>query len=93
MPVLLKRAYEEPSADDGYRVLVDRIWPRGISREDLKADDWLRQVAPSPQLRKGFHSGELSWDEFRRGYLTELKDCRDILRPLAERASRDTVTL
>ncbi|MGM0570986.1 DUF488 domain-containing protein [Marinobacter sp.] len=92
MAIRLERVYDE-SGSKGYRVLVDRVWPRGISKEALAADEWLKDVAPSTQLRKDFHAGELSWDEFRRGYLAELKDHRDTLRPLAERANRETVTL
>ena len=92
MTIQLERVYEE-SRSKGYRVLVDRIWPRGISKESLAADEWLKEVAPSSQLRKDFHAGDLSWDEFRRSYLAELKDHRDILRPLAERARGEAVTL
>lgn len=92
MSIELKRAFDEPG-NDGYRVLVDRIWPRGVSREALRADEWLKDVAPASALRKDFHAGKLSWDEFRRSYLAELKDHRDTLRPLAERATRETVTL
>ncbi|SET16520.1 MULTISPECIES: DUF488 domain-containing protein [Marinobacter] len=92
MAIRLERVYDESGSGD-YRVLVDRIWPRGISKESLAADEWLREIAPSSKLRKAFHSGDVSWDEFRRSYLTELKDHRDTLRPLAERASRESVTL
>lgn len=93
MSVSLKRVYDKPSADDGYRVLVDRIWPRGIAKEALRADEWLREVAPSSGLRKAFHAGDLSWDEFRRAYLMELRDHRETLRPLAEKAASAPVTL
>lgn len=92
MSIELKRVFDEPG-NDGYRVLVDRIWPRGVSKEALRADEWLKDVAPTSELRKDFHAGKLSWDEFRRSYLAELKDHRDSLRPLAERATRGTVTL
>lgn len=92
MSIQLKRAYD-PLGNDGYRVLVDRLWPRGIAKEALQADEWIREVAPSDDLRKDFHQGRLSWGEFRLGYLGELKRQRDRLRPLAERASRETVTL
>src|SRR5690554_2542499 len=92
MAIKLERAYDQP-AGKSYRVLVDRLWPRGISRETLAADEWLKEVAPSSQLRKDFHAGAMSWDEFRRGYLTELKEHRDTLRALAERGRKETVTL
>ena len=93
MAISVKRAYEEPSVDDGYRVLVDRIWPRGISKEKAQLDEWLKEVAPSNQLRKSYHSGAISWDEFRKQYLSDLKRHRDDLRPLAERAKNEKVTL
>ncbi|SFR53456.1 Uncharacterized conserved protein YeaO, DUF488 family [Marinobacter daqiaonensis] len=93
MTVETKRAYEEPSKSDGYRVLVDRMWPRGVAKDELKADEWLKDVAPSDELRKDFHAGDLSWDEFRRAYLMELKEHRETLRPLAKRADSSTVTL
>ncbi len=93
MPIILKRAYDDDGRDTGYRVLVDRLWPRGISKEKLQADEWLKEIAPSDDLRKGFHNGNLSWDEFRRAYLSELKDHRDTLKPLAERAASSPVIL
>ena len=93
MAIVLKRAYEEPRTEDGYRVLVDRLWPRGVSKEEAQLDEWLKEAAPSDQLRKAFHGGELSWGAFRRRYLSELKGRREALRPLAERARRERVTL
>lgn len=93
MSIVLKRAYEEPAEDDGYRVLVDRIWPRGISREKAEIDEWLKEAAPSSDLRKWFHKDPSRWGEFRRRYLSELKEHRDKLRTLAERAERERVTL
>ncbi len=92
MAIRLERTHDRPTGK-GYRVLVDRLWPRGISRDALKIDEWLKDVAPSSQLRKDFHSGEVSWDEFRRCYLMELKDHRESLRTLAERAGEETVIL
>ena len=93
MPIALKRAYEKPGSEDGYRVLVDRLWPRGIAKNDAEIDEWLKEIAPTDELRKSFHGGELSWDGFRRRYLSELKRHRDRLRPLAERAQSGRVTL
>ncbi len=72
MDVRLKRAYEEPGADDGSRVLVDRVWPRGRSRESLALVAWERDVAPSDELRRWFGHEPARWDEFRRRYLAEL---------------------
>lgn len=70
--VAIKRAYEAPAADDGYRVLVDRIWPRGVKRDEAKIDLWLRDVAPSTGLRKWFAHDPAKWPEFERRYRAEL---------------------
>jgi len=93
MSLALKRAFEAPAPEDGHRVLVDRLWPRGVAKADARIDDWSKEVAPSDALRKAFHAGELGWGEFRRRYLRELKAHRETLRPLAERAGREPVTL
>lgn len=93
MSVKIKRAYENPSPGDGRRVLVDRLWPRGISREDAELDDWLKSAAPSEELRKWFHSNPERWGEFRRKYLSELRKHREMLRPLAEMTRKKRVTL
>lgn len=93
MSIALKRAYDEPASEDGYRVLVDKLWPRGLSKEQLELDEWRKEVAPSDQLRKAFHADELDWDEFRKRYLSELKEHRDELKPLAERAQNEKLTL
>ncbi len=93
MAIVLKRAYAEATQEDGYRVLVDRMWPRGVSRAEAKLDEWMKEVAPSDQLRKWFHSDRSNWDEFRRRYLSELKSHRDELRRLAQRAKSERVTL
>lgn len=93
MSVELKRAYDPPTTEDGYRVLVDRIWPRGRPKDDMHIDEWMKDIAPSNYLRKSFHSSELAWGQFRRHYLAELKHHRDQLRPLAQHANRGKVTL
>jgi uncharacterized protein YeaO (DUF488 family) len=93
MPIALKRAYEPPAAADGYRVLVDRLWPRGLRRDAAQLDDWLKEAAPSEGLRRWFHAHPAQWGEFRRRYLTELKSQREALRRLARHARRDRVTL
>jgi uncharacterized protein YeaO (DUF488 family) len=71
--ILLKRVYDEASPNDGFRVLVDRLWPRGLSKERARVDAWLREIAPSTDLRKWFHSHPDSWQDFRRRYLAELR--------------------
>jgi uncharacterized protein YeaO (DUF488 family) len=93
MSIKIKRAYDSPSSDDGYRVLVDRLWPRGVSKADAELDDWLKSIAPSDELRKRFHKDPSRWGEFRRKYLSELKEHRESIRPLAQKADRESVTL
>jgi uncharacterized protein YeaO (DUF488 family) len=66
MEIVLKRVYEDASPEDGYRVLVDRIWPRGISKEKAALDEWDKDLAPSTELREWFHHDPLLWDEFSR---------------------------
>lgn len=74
MTLQIKRIYEDPAASDGYRVLVDRIWPRGVSKERAKLDVWLKEVAPTTELRQWFHHEEPKWPEFVRRYRAELAD-------------------
>lgn len=68
----IKRIYDEPGEEDGHRILVDRVWPRGISKEQLKADLWLKEVAPSNELRKWFNHDPAKWQEFKKRYRQEL---------------------
>lgn len=88
MDVRLKRAQVAPARNDGYRVLVDRIWPRGIPRDDLRADLWMKDVAPSEELRRWFDHEVEKWPEFRRRYLEELREKGDALDELVERLRR-----
>ena len=83
MDIRLKRAYDAPADNDGYRVLIDRIWPRGVSKEELELDDWLKGIAPSDKLRKWFGHEKEKWEEFRRRYAKELDEKE--LSPLLER--------
>jgi len=73
MKVMLKRAYETPDASDGYRVLVDRLWPRGLAKVKARIDLWLKEVAPSTELRQWFGHDPAKWAEFRKRYRAELK--------------------
>jgi uncharacterized protein YeaO (DUF488 family) len=93
MDVRLKRAYEAPAPADGYRVLIDRLWPRGISREQAKLDAWERELAPSPDLRRWFGHDPERFDEFRRRYMEELRAERPRLAALRRRAREGTLTL
>jgi len=72
MTIVIKRVYDAPSRADGIRVLVDRLWPRGLTKEAAKVDEWLRDLAPSNDLRKWYHAQPEQWEAFRRKYLQEL---------------------
>ena len=93
--VRLKRAYDDPTPDDGYRVLVDRLWPRGRTREQLRLDDWARDLGPSTQLRTWFGHDPARWEGFRRRYRAELADPErtKTLDALADRARGGRLTL
>jgi len=93
MTIKIKRIYEPSSSEDGYRVLVDRLWPRGLNKEQAKIDQWLKEVAPSDKLRKSFHSGELSWNDFEEKYLLELETNREILKNLTDYSGKEQLTL
>ena len=94
MDIQLKRAYDPAESADGFRVLVDRLWPRGISKEKLKLDLWDKDTAPSDELRRWFHHEGGSWEEFERRYREELAANPEALRALREAlAGRKRVTL
>ncbi len=92
MQVNLKRVYETASRDDGVRILVDRLWPRGLSKDRAKIDLWLRDVAPSNDLRSWFKHEPEKWDEFRRRYFMELTN-NAAAQSVLEEVSRSKVTL
>ena len=89
----LKRVYDQATEHDGTRFLVERLWPRGITKSALADAQWLRDVAPSAELRKWFNHDSEHWNEFRRRYFAELKHHTDCLSPILEAARRGTVTL
>ena len=89
----LKRAYEPSARGDGYRILVDRLWPRGLSKRKAAVDEWLKEIAPSTELRRWFQHDPKKWPEFQKRYRLELRGHRDLLREIAQRAARRTVTL
>ena len=93
MPFCLKRIYETPAAEDGFRVLVERLWPRGVSKEAAALDLWLKEVAPSAELRRWFAHDPTKWVEFRARYYAELRRKHSYLNPLVERAMGEVVTL
>lgn len=93
MNISMKRAYDPASPQDGVRILIDRLWPRGVSKESLKLDMWLKEVAPSTELRKWFGHDPERWTEFERRYLDELKHNTAACEPILEAARKHHVTL
>ncbi len=93
MTIQVKRVYEPPSASDGYRVLVDRLWPRGLSREAAKIDAWPKVLAPSDSLRSWFAHDVERWEEFQQRYWQELEEQQSALEELVARANSGRVTL
>lgn len=93
LKIQLKRAYETPAPSDGFRILVDRIWPRGLSKERAAVDEWVQEVAPSTELRKWFGHEPAKWEGFKKKYFSELDGRPDALEPVLEACSRGTVTL
>jgi uncharacterized protein YeaO (DUF488 family) len=91
--IKLKRAYDKPSRSDGVRILVDRLWPRGLTKERAAVDLWLKDIAPSAELRKWFGHDPEKWKEFQSRYRKELRANKDALRLLKEQAADRTVTL
>lgn len=91
--IRIKRAYEEPDEEDGTRILVDRLWPRGLTKEKARVDLWLKEVAPSTELRKWFAHDPAKWTEFRSRYLEELKRNKDQLSVLRQETAKGTATL
>lgn len=91
--IRLKRAYDEPAKNDGRRVLVDRIWPRGVKKTDLALNDWFKQVAPSKDLRQWFEHDPEKWQEFKQRYFDELKARPEEIRSLLATAREGRLTL
>jgi len=89
----LKRVYETPDVNDGIRFLVERLWPRGMKKEDLEMDAWLKEVAPSPDLRRWYAHDLDKWQEFQGRYWAELKNNPDSWRPILEAVKNGNVTL
>ena len=93
MAIQLKRAYDKPAATDGFRVLIDRLWPRGVTKEKLKAHLWLKSIAPSTELRKWFGHDPEKWNEFRKRYFKELDSHPEEIQLLREKARKGKLTL
>lgn len=90
--IYLKRAYEEPAKQDGLRILVERLWPRGVSKQKAAVDLWLKDLAPSTELRKWFNHDPEKWNEFRKRYWSELSEKGDLLTLLKHRTAEGNVT-
>jgi uncharacterized protein YeaO (DUF488 family) len=93
MDIRTRRAYDRPGRDDGYRVLVDRIWPRGVAKDDLQLDAWVKELAPSDDLRKWFDHDPEKWPDFQRRYREELDACDGPISDLLGRVAKGRVTL
>jgi uncharacterized protein YeaO (DUF488 family) len=93
MDIRIKRVYEEPEGKDGTRILVDRLWPRGLTKEKAKVNFWLKDVAPSTELRKWFAHDAAKWAEFQTRYREELKRNKEQLSLLKQEAAKGTITL
>jgi uncharacterized protein YeaO (DUF488 family) len=93
MDVQIRRAYEPPRRGDGYRVLVDRVWPRGVSKDELELDEWRKEIAPSTRLRKWFGHDPERWTGFQERYFAELEEKQDSVRDLVKRAHQGRITL
>jgi uncharacterized protein YeaO (DUF488 family) len=93
MPVNIKRIYEPYSKDDGYRILIDRLWPRGIKKENAHIDKWLKEIAPSTELRKEFNHMVDKWEKFKGAYHAELKNSPFVDELLNDIKKYGTITL
>lgn len=91
--IKLKRVYDKIEEDDGKRFLVERLWPRGIKRESIKLDGWLKDVAPTTELRKWFGHEPEKWEEFEKRYIAELENKKHYLEPILKAAQNGNVTL
>ncbi len=92
MTILLKRVYEKPAASDGKRILVERLWPRGLKKEDAKINEWLKDIAPSSDLRKWYSHDPSKWIEFKKRYWVELDNKKETVGKLREETADQKVT-
>jgi uncharacterized protein YeaO (DUF488 family) len=91
--VKIKRIYDQPTEDDSFRILVDRLWPRGLSKKKARVDLWLKDIAPSDELRKWFAHDPQKWTEFKKRYFRELVDKKDLIQLIIKKAKETNVTL
>ena len=93
MEIKLKRVYENSTKEDGIRILVDRLWPRGLTKQKASVDMWLKEIAPSTELRKWFHHDPSRWEQFKKRYLLELKSKEEQIELLKKKLKVGPVTL
>lgn len=93
MNITIKRVYEKPSKEDGERILIDRLWPRGLTKEKAKIDLWLKDIAPSTELRKWFGHDPAKWGEFKKRYVAEIKKNAIVVSQLEEQLKKGKVSL
>lgn len=91
--IKLKRVYDAADESDGYRILVDRLWPRGLSKNKVEVDEWLKDIAPSDRLRKWYAHDVSNWSEFKRLYFLELSSQENLIQTIVEKSSNSTITL
>jgi uncharacterized protein YeaO (DUF488 family) len=91
--IKIKRVYDPFEREDGKRILIDRLWPRGIKKEDLKMDEWLKEIAPSDKLRKWFSHDPKKYEEFKKRYAKELEDKSVILKRIKSESKKGTITI
>ena len=92
MTIFLKRVYEKPASEDGKRILVERLWPRGLKKEEAKIDEWIKDVAPSTELRKWYSHDPAKWTDFKKRYWKELDAKKDVVSSLAKESHKSKVT-
>jgi uncharacterized protein YeaO (DUF488 family) len=90
--IKLKRAYDEPAREDGFRILVERLWPRGVIKERARIDLWLKDIGPSPELREWYSHDVAKWPQFRERYYAELKTKKDLVESLKQKIKEGPVT-
>ena len=93
LTILIKRAYEEPGPEDGRRILVERLWPRGLRKADAKVDEWLKDIAPSTNLRRWYGHDPEKWREFKTRYWSELDKKKDVVEKLRFESANHKITL
>lgn len=91
--IRIKRIYDEVSKDDGKRILVDRLWPRGIKKENVRIDEWMKDIAPSEELRKWFSHDPSKWPEFKKRYAQEIENKKELVEQLRQESAKGVIIL